>query len=148
MIRSHKCLSKGGAVKVPPFYFRAMRSWCTLLLLAFVGMPLLAAGPFQGKQSLPNSVQEVMTSDSVAIMHKEPKRAVAAILAVTLGPFGAHRLYLGTSPKVPVAYALTFGAFGILPLIDLGHILFTPDLERYSNDGRLLMWAEQEKSAE
>lgn len=72
----------------------------------------------------------------------EPRRAVAAVLAVALGPFGAHRLYLGTSPKVPVAYGLTFGAFGVLPLIDLGHILFTKDLDRYMGDRRILMWGE------
>jgi hypothetical protein len=42
---------------------------------------------------------------------------------------------------VPILYGLTFGAFGILPLIDLGHILFTKDLEAYRNDGRVLMWA-------
>jgi hypothetical protein len=62
-------------------------------------------------------------------------------MAVTLGPFGAHRLYLGTTPKVPLLYGLTFGGFGVLVLIDLGHILFTKDLSVYRDSRQVLMWA-------
>ena len=72
---------------------------------------------------------------------KEPQRLVAAVLALTLGPFAAHRLYLGTDVKVPIVYGLTFGGFGVLPLIDLGHILFTKDLRPYCGNGKVLMWA-------
>ena len=68
-------------------------------------------------------------------------RAFAAALAITLGPFGAHRLYLGTTPKVPLLYGLTFGGFGVLVLIDLGHILFTKDLSVYQDSRQVLMWA-------
>jgi TM2 domain-containing membrane protein YozV len=68
-------------------------------------------------------------------------RALAAALAVTLGPFGAHRIYLGTTPKVPLLYGLTFGGFGVLVLIDLGHILFTKDLSRFQENDRIFMWA-------
>ena len=70
----------------------------------------------------------------------ENKRWVAAALTVTLGPFGVHRLYLGTHHRVPVIYSLTFGCFFILPIIDLGVILFTKDLEKYQNNPRLIMW--------
>ena len=66
---------------------------------------------------------------------------VAAALAVTLGPFGVHRLYLGTNAKVPIFYGLTFGGFGVLVLIDLGHILFTKDLTPYEHNNQILMWA-------
>ena len=48
-----------------------------------------------------------------------------------VGPFGAHRLYLGTTPKVAIIYGMTFGGFGVLVLIDLGHIVFTKDLAPY-----------------
>ena len=69
------------------------------------------------------------------------------MLAIVLGPFGAHRLYLGTSPKVAVIYGLTFGGFGILPLIDLGHLLFAKDLERFRNNDQLLMWRAPREAA-
>lgn len=71
----------------------------------------------------------------------ENKRWVAAALAVFLGPFGAHRLYLGTTAKVPVIYGITFGGFGVLALIDLGHILFTKDLSRFEGSDRVFMWS-------
>ena len=61
-------------------------------------------------------------------------------LALLLGPFGAHRLYLGTTPKVAIIYGITFGGFGILALIDLGHLLFTKDLDAYRNSDRVFMW--------
>jgi TM2 domain-containing membrane protein YozV len=70
----------------------------------------------------------------------ENKRWVAAALTLTLGPFGVHRLYLGTDVKVPIVYSITFGAFFILPIIDLGIILFTKDLEKYTNNPRIIMW--------
>jgi hypothetical protein len=79
----------------------------------------------------------------------ENKRWVAAALTLTLGPFGVHRLYLGTHYRVPVIYSLTFGCFFILPIIDLGVILFTKDLEKYQNNPRLIMWmgnSSEEKS--
>lgn len=74
---------------------------------------------------------------------RENHRAVAITLAVLLGPFGAHRLYLGTTPKVAIAYGLTFGGFGVVALIDLVHLIVTKDLDRFRNNDRILMWAEE-----
>lgn len=74
-------------------------------------------------------------------MRHEPQRLVAAVLAITLGPFAAHRLYLGTDVKVPIIYGLTFGGFGVLVLIDLGHILFSKDLQAFYNNDQVFMWA-------
>ncbi|NQX92591.1 MAG: NINE protein [Flavobacteriales bacterium] len=72
----------------------------------------------------------------------ENPRAVAAITTVLLGPFGAHRIYLGTETKVPIFYTLTLGGgLGILPLIDLICILTTKDLEQYYNNPKVIMWA-------
>ena len=72
---------------------------------------------------------------------KENTRLVATILTLTLGPFGAHRLYLGTEAIVPIFYTVTLGGgLGILPVIDLFHILFTKDLSRYYNNGQVFMW--------
>lgn len=72
---------------------------------------------------------------------QENHRAVAIGLAVLLGPFGAHRLYLGTTPKVAIAYGLTFGGFGVVALIDLVHLIVVKDLDRFRNNDRILMWA-------
>ena len=85
--------------------------------------------------------REAFSSQVIAGRPRGPLvRVSAAVLAVFLGPFGAHRLHLGTSPKVVVLYGATFGGFGILPLIDLGHLLFARDRERFRNNDKLLMW--------
>lgn len=93
----------------------------------------------------PPDVQAVLDSlagDSLegAVADRHVSRALAAGLAVALGPFGAHRIYLGTPPKIPVFYSLTFGGFGVLVLIDLGHILCTRDLAPYMDNSRMFMW--------
>jgi TM2 domain-containing membrane protein YozV len=106
-----------------------------LLLVALIlGVPTLlrAAGPWQ-----PNPVSGI-PDDS---LRHEPERLVASLLAVGLGTFGAHRIYLGTRPGVPIIYGITFGGFGVLPLLDLGHLLFTKDLTPYRNNRQVFMWA-------
>lgn len=72
---------------------------------------------------------------------KENTRLVASILTLTLGPFGAHRLYLGTDAIVPIFYTATLGGgLGILPVVDLFHILLTRDLSRFYNNSSVFMW--------
>ncbi|MFP5471634.1 MAG: NINE protein [Bacteroidia bacterium] len=77
---------------------------------------------------------------------KENSRLVAAGLALALGPFGVHRLYLGTDFKVPIVYSLTFGCFFILPTIDFFVILFSKDIEKYKNNKRVIMWLPDSKN--
>jgi len=77
----------------------------------------------------------------------ENRRAVAIALAVLLGPFGAHRLYLGTTPKVAIAYGLTFGGFGVVALIDIVHLIVARDLDRFRDSDRILMWTDGNSSA-
>jgi len=73
---------------------------------------------------------------------KSPKKVTAVLLAIALGPFGVHRLYLGTEAKVPVIYTLTLGGgLGILPLIDIIAILSNPTLEKFEQNGKIVMWA-------
>ena len=125
---------------------------CGMRSMILAGMFVLcctsvnAAGPFHGKHGAEPASLEVQGTTSTEA-HHEPTRLVAAALAVTLGPFGAHRLYLGTNAKVPLFYGLTFGGFGVLVLIDLGHILFTKDLAPYEHNTQVLMWAEKETSS-
>ena len=71
------------------------------------------------------------------------QRLIAAALTLALGPFGAHRIYLGSNHIVPIAYVLTLGGgLGLVPLIDLGFILFSPDLERFRDNERFFMFLE------
>jgi len=69
---------------------------------------------------------------------------VAAGLDLSLGLFGVHRLYLGTEAHVPVMYTLTLGGGGVLILTDLGLILFSKDIELYSNSGHIFMWRKED----
>lgn len=110
----------------------------TVLLLGMTGSGS-CAGPFP-----PNAVLEpgLPALDSTGV--RTPKRWLAAVLTVAVGPFGGHRVYLGTTPKVPLLYSLTFGGFGVLVLIDLGHVLFTPDLGPYRENGHVFMWRSPE----
>ena len=96
-----------------------------------------AAGPFD-QDTLTTSVLEVRPASPAK---EEPRRWVAAVLALGLGPFGAHRLYLGTDTKVPIIYGITFGGFAVIPLIDLAHILFSKDLTPYEGNYKVLMWS-------
>ena len=71
----------------------------------------------------------------------ENPRLTAALLTLLAGPFGMHRLYLGTEVNVPVIYTCTLGGgLGILPIIDLFVILFSKDLEAFYNNSRVIMW--------
>lgn len=57
------------------------------------------------------------------------------------GVVGLHRIYLGTSPVVPVFYALTLGGgMGVLFVSDLIAILVTKDINRFANNKNILMW--------
>lgn len=70
------------------------------------------------------------------------KKIIAVSLAVTLGVFGVHRLYLGTEPKVPIIYTLTLGGgFGVLVVSDIIAILSAKDLTPYSPNKKVFMWA-------
>lgn len=72
---------------------------------------------------------------------KPKRRLIAAFLCVTLGPFGMHRLYLGTEPRVAAAYTLTLGGgIGLVPVIDLFHIVFSRDISRFKDNDQFLMW--------
>ena len=91
-----------------------------------------------------NLIPENLLEENIKVRREHP-RLVAAILCLTLGPFGAHRLYLGTKPSVPVAYTLTLGGgLGVLPVIDLVIICFSRDLSKYKNNPHVLMWVPKE----
>lgn len=86
-------------------------------------------------KDLPRVLIQELATDSVQSLAAKWKVKVTAIgLAIALGPFGVHRLYLGTSAYVPVAYTLTLGGgIGFLPVMDIITILVTKDLEKLKN---------------
>jgi TM2 domain-containing membrane protein YozV len=70
------------------------------------------------------------------------KKFYAVVLAVALGPFGVHRLYLGTATKVPLIYTLTLGGgLGFLPLSDIVAIIITDDWKKYIDNNKIIMWS-------
>ncbi len=79
------------------------------------------------------------TPDTLLLQPVKHKRLKAFLLAVFLGNFGAHRLYLGTSPKVVVGYSVTLGGIFVLPIVDAIMILVTPDLSAYENNKNFFM---------
>lgn len=80
-------------------------------------------------------------SEGTKELKQENPRAVAIGLTVLLGPFGAHRIYLGTRETVPIFYTLTLGGgLGVLPVVDLIHLIFSKDLSRFVNNEKVIMW--------
>lgn len=122
-----------------------MRRLVWLLLFFCTAKGIHASGPFRSEEvvsleALDSLVRAAAPPDSAGAVG-ENTRWVSSALAVVLGPFGAHRLYLGTTPKVAIIYGITFGGFGVLALLDLGHLLFSKDLEPYRNNDRVFMWS-------
>jgi hypothetical protein len=112
----------------------------TLVLLLLVnGGDAWAGGPWHTQplalDSLHHDCRQI-TADAGGENH----RAVAIGLAVVLGPFGAHRLYLGTTPLVAAVYGLTLGGFGVLVLIDLVNLIAAKDIDRFKSNDKVLMW--------
>lgn len=72
---------------------------------------------------------------------KQRSKLLAIAADLLAGPLGGHRIYLGTEPWVPVVYAVTLGGgIGLLPAIDLFVIIFTKDLNKYTDNPQIIMW--------
>ncbi|MEQ1732876.1 MAG: NINE protein [Bacteroidia bacterium] len=96
--------------------------------------------------SLAQNPSDTLKTPQVSVLKK---RMTAALLTVTMGPLGAHRIYLGCSPHVPVAYVATVGGgVGIIPVIDFFAILFTRDFARLEHNNSVFMWLKKTKNTE
>lgn len=82
------------------------------------------------------------------VLKKDNPRLVAIMLNVSLGMFGAHRMYLGTDLKVPILYTVTMGGGAVVWLIDLGLLIGTNDITPFLNNPHFFMWTENEATRE
>lgn len=74
------------------------------------------------------------------------QRITAALLTISLGFLGVHRIYLGTKPHIPIIYIATIGGcFGILPFIDFVVLLLSEDASPFINNSRVFMWNKPKK---
>ena len=115
-----------------------------ILALSTAGSSVRASGPYRAMNAVELNILDSLIEEHNVSYENGPKkenaRLISSSLAVLLGPFGAHRLYLGTTTKVAIIYGVTFGGFGILATIDLFHLLFTKDLDAYRNSDKVFMW--------
>lgn len=87
-----------------------------------------------------NTHQKEIKTEDTLIKEVKFKRGKAIVLTILTGFLGGHRIYLGTHQRTPIIYAVTFGGFGILPLIDLIHLVFTKDISVFENKTQIMMW--------
>ncbi len=83
-----------------------------------------------------------ISKDSLTIQPVKFRRGKAILFTVLTGLLGGHRIYFGTHHRTPIIYTVTLGGFGILPLIDLVHIIFTKDLSIYQDKSKIIMWGQ------
>jgi len=69
------------------------------------------------------------------------RKGKAILFTIFTGFLGGHRIYLGTHQRTPILYSITLGGLGILPLIDLGYIIFTKDISVFENKTEIIMWS-------
>ena len=106
----------------------------------------LAIVLFTSSISVAQNTADTLIKPQVSVFKK---RMTAALLTLTMGPLGAHRIYLGCSPHVPVAYVATVGGgVGVIPVIDFFAILFTRDLAKLEHNNNVFMWLKKTKNNE
>ena len=89
------------------------------------------AGPLVWTRPVLDSLILVEARPPDTLAEKEPSAESAAGWPCSWDPSVRTGSTSAPQPKVPIIYGVTFGGFGVLVLIDLGHILFTKDLSPY-----------------
>ena len=126
-----------------------MRLRLVFFLLAFIStLHLKATDSFELNQSALKVIIELQNLDSldldstsfIEVKKIKLKRGKAIVFTLLTGFLGGHRIYFGTHHRTPIIYSITFGGLGILPIIDLIHIIFTKDLSRYEHKIQIIMW--------
>lgn len=114
-------------------------------ILLFVLFSELTQASTIKKDSLASLDTEIFQAADVQMEIQENgevkfKRGKAIIFTVLTGFLGGHRIYMGTHQRTPIIYSVTFGGFGILPIIDLLHLIFKKDISVYENKSQIIMW--------
>lgn len=112
-------------------------------LLLILNVFLVQAESFQDS-ILIESNEIIIVDDTTQLSKKIERkhlRAKAIIFTILTGPLGGHRVYLRTRPGAPIVYALTLGGFGILPLVDLAHLIFKKDISSFEENPKIMMWS-------
>jgi len=68
------------------------------------------------------------------------RRGKAILFTILTGPLGGHRVYLGTRPRTPIIYTIMLGGLGILPLVDLIHLIISRDMSQFIDNPKIIMW--------
>ena len=115
-----------------------MSKWFfTFLFVFFISISTFASNDFRQGIPVEKIVKQLKKQPSAILSNflvnhlsptnnRENPKVVALVLTGTLGVFGAHRIYLGTDPRIPVFYTITLGGgLGVLPAVDFLVILFT-----------------------
>lgn len=93
-----------------------------------------------------DQIDLTLENDQTTVVKPKFRKLKAVLLAVFLGHFGVHRIYLGTSENVPIVYSLTLGGgLGLLPFFDIIAILTTKDLDEYANNDKVFMWSKKKE---
>ena len=117
-------------------------------LFLTISLMLLVSNSFSStikKDSLSTLNGEIITATELEMEIQQNgevkfKRGKAILFTIFTGILGGHRIYMGTHQRTPIIYSVTFGGFGILPLIDLVHLIFTKDISVYENKTQIIMW--------
>ena len=130
--------------KLQQFFFTIIFLISTALVANTEVVDISFLGPSELNRK--NDLALAFKQDSTVAFEPKHRKLKAVLLAVFLGHFGVHRIYLGTKENVPVMYSLTLGGgFGLLPLLDIVAILTTKDLERFEQSNRVFMWTKPPK---
>lgn len=116
----------------------------TLFFLFLLGSTFTVSAKNSVSYTLDSTSIELSTVvDSIPIEQEVKRKNVrikAIILTILTGPLGGHRVYLRTRPGAPIIYAVTLGGFGILPLVDLAHLIFKKDISSFEENSKIMMW--------
>lgn len=102
-----------------------------------------------------NLCEKITITDSIALSNSIPgdtivlvagpkKRSEAIICWVLGGIVGLHRIYLGTSPVIPVFYALTIGGGIIIFVTDLVAMIVVKDINQFADKDQIIMWIDED----
>lgn len=116
------------------------KGFCLLLFTVWFNSASLANHNTPENQTSTDSLD--ITKETTTRKHV---RAKAIVFTLLTGPLGGHRVYLGTRPGAPIIYSVTLGGFGILPVIDLVHLIFKKDISEFEKNPKIIMWGGDEK---